>query len=553
VVVENGSRRLLNPETLPGLGHNVRYLAYEAGGPSPAAAVNFGATHARGRLLGVMVDGARMASPGLVHLARRAALLHPRPVIASLAWHLGPDVQWRSRLSGYGQAAEDDLLERVRWWEDGYRLFSISTLAGSSPGGWFGPIAESNCLVLPRTLWNETGGFDERFDQPGGGFVNLDFFRRACELPDTELIVLLGEGTFHQFHDGIATNARPDEQVERVAAWARQYRALRGEDFQPPTRTPLFLGTVPEAARTWLCVPPGRTDLPGAASPARGAPGPRALYLDLLKKSVLGELHLENEVRLLYLRECIEGGERLDLATLHDIRRRRAPMYEEYRRCRSQGRIYGARLANLGFPHTMVGEARLDNVHRCLDAILADGIPGDLIECGIWRGGTAIFMAGFLAAHRVEDRCLWVADSFQGLPPPAGPEDDGLDLSREQWPSLAIDRPTVEDLFERYGLRDARVRFLEGWFRDTLPSAPMAELALLRIDADLHSSTTDVLESCYDLVAPGGFVIVDDYGCIPQCRRAVDEFRTRRNIGGAPEPVDWTAVYWRKGSERADR
>lgn len=269
VVVDNGSSRPLKPETVLGLGRNVRYFEYASGGASPAAALNFGAGLARGRMLGAMVDGARMASPGLVRLACRASVLHPRPVVASLAWHLGPDVQWRSLLSGYGQAVEDDLLERIRWWEDGYRLFSISSLAGSSEGGWFAPIAESNCIVVPRALWSELGGYDERFDQPGGGFVNLDFFRRACELPDSELIVLLGEGTFHQFHGGIATNARPEEQAERSRAWASQYRALRGEEFRAPVRPPLYLGTVHEPARRWLCVAAaGTTDPISTSSPS---------------------------------------------------------------------------------------------------------------------------------------------------------------------------------------------------------------------------------------------------------------------------------------------
>ena len=216
-----------------------------------------------------------------------------------------------------------------------------------------------------------------------------------------------------------------------------------------------------------------RASRQGAGGPDTAGAARGALYLDLLKKSVLGELYLENEVRLLYLRACIEGSGAASTSprsttSVGDGRR----CTRSTAACRDVGRNYGDRLANLGFHHTMVGRARLDNVHRCLDVILAEGIPGDLIECGVWRGGTVVFMRGFLAAHGIEDRRVWVADSFQGLPRPVGPEDEGLDLSSAQWPSLAIDRATVEDLFERYGLRDARVRFLEGWFRDTLPTRP---------------------------------------------------------------------------------
>ncbi len=270
-MVDNGSSELLEPEAIQGLGPNVRYLEYPSGGVSPAAALNFAAASAQGAL--ARRDGRRrpngLAGARPPGAARRPACTRGRSS-PSLAWHLGPDVQWRSLLSGYDQAVEDDLLEQCRWWEDGYRLFSISSLAGSSAGGWFAPISESNCLVLPRALWNELGGFDERFDLPGGGLVNLDFFRRACELPDTELIVLLGEGTFHQFHGGIATNARPDEQADRGAAFASQYRALRGGEFCAPVRPPLYVGTMPEPARRWLSLARPRGE-PGVGGACPGA------------------------------------------------------------------------------------------------------------------------------------------------------------------------------------------------------------------------------------------------------------------------------------------
>ena len=268
-------------------------------------------------------------------------------------------------------------------------------------------------------------------------------------------------------------------------------------------------------------------------------------YLELLKQCVLEEPYLDNEVRLIYLRRCLEGQETFDRAVLLDIERHRPEMYQDYLALRSDGRDVGDWPDNIGFYHTMIGRQRLDNVHRCLDAIMADGIAGDLIECGVWRGGTVVFMRGYLAVHDLPDRNVWVADSFAGLPKPSA-TDEGLDISRDVVPMLAIDRAKVEALFRCYNLLDERVRFLQGWFADTLPSAPFTQLALLRLDGDLYSSTRDALMACYDRVTPGGFLIVDDYGAIPQCARAVDDFRAERHLTEPLRTIDWTGVYWRK-------
>jgi hypothetical protein len=265
LIVDNASSKPLEQQEIVGLSSNVRYFDFDSGNDSPAGAVNFGVSQAHGHLLGILIDGARMASPRLLAQAMRASRLHPRPLVACLAWHLGPDVQWESRMSGYNQGVEDDLLERTRWWEDGYRLFSIASLAGSSAGGWFAPMAESNSLFLSREMWTELGGFDLHFNEPGGGYGNLDFYRRACELPNTELIVLLGEGTFHQFHGGIATNATPDELAERGKAWAAHYRELRGSDYRVPDRRPLYFGRIPEAAMKWVA-PASKPDHSSEAS-----------------------------------------------------------------------------------------------------------------------------------------------------------------------------------------------------------------------------------------------------------------------------------------------
>ena len=210
---------------------------------SPVPAINQGLALARGELIGVWIDGARLASPGLLAGALRAARLHRRPVIGTIGFHLGPDLQRRSIQAGYDQAREDALLASVRWEEDGYRLFQIATFAGSSARGWFLPIGESNALFLTRTQWQELGGYDPHFEAPGGGLANLDIWRRACEAPDSEVIILLGEGTFHQVHGGVATNAeRPMFPV-----FHEEYQRIRGGPFVVPTLSPIYLGRMPPA------------------------------------------------------------------------------------------------------------------------------------------------------------------------------------------------------------------------------------------------------------------------------------------------------------------
>ena len=203
----------------------------------------------------------------------------------------------------------------------------------------------------------------------------------------------------------------------------------------------------------------------------------------------------------------------------------------------------GTNLHELPYSFTMLGRKRLDNVEYCVRTIVSEGTPGDLVECGVWRGGSVAFMRGLLAALDVTDRTVWVADSFEGLPPPSLPPDValGMDLSREKFPSLAIDEETVRRSFSAHGLLDSQVRFLKGWFSDTLATAPIERLALLRVDGDLYSSTRDALDALYDRVSPGGFVVIDDY-FLPNCRQAVDEFIVERRITAEIERIDWTGI-----------
>jgi hypothetical protein len=208
------------------------------------------------------------------------------------------------------------------------------------------------------------------------------------------------------------------------------------------------------------------------------------------------------------------------------------------------------RLVGLDWPthaHTMIGMKRLDNIQFCVEDVLTEGIPGDLIETGVWRGGAAIFMRAILRAYAVKDRFVWVADSFAGLPfpnPEKYPADAG-DLHHTV-KELAVPLDRVQSNFAKYDLLDEQVRFLQGWFRDTLPEAPIGELALIRLDGDMYESTMDALVHLYPRLSHGGYLIVDDYGAIPSCRQAVEDYRSKHGITDEMERIDWTGIYWQR-------
>ncbi len=196
---------------------------------------------------------------------------------------------------------------------------------------------------------------------------------------------------------------------------------------------------------------------------------------------------------------------------------------------------------------TMVGLKRLGNIQYCLDKVIREEVPGDFIETGVWRGGACIFARAVLAAYGDTSRRIWVADSFEGLPRPnveTYPEDAGSFLWKQ--PRLAITLDEVKQNFARYQLLDAQVRFLKGWFKDTLAEAPIEKIAVMRLDGDMYESTTDALKALYPKLSVGGFCIIDDYGCIPACKQAVIDFRSAHNIMDEITEIDWTGVYWRR-------
>jgi hypothetical protein len=252
------------------------------------------------------------------------------------------------------------------------------------------------------------------------------------------------------------------------------------------------------------------------ASSENPAQSAKQLYLDLLKRCLSNVIYQDHSV--------LEGKDRpFDLGK------------------RVEGRDWPAQA------HTMIGLHRLDNLHFCVEDVLARGVPGDLMETGVWRGGATILMRAILKVNGVTDRLVWAADSFEGLPPPNAdkyPLDKTLTLN--QFKELAVSLEQVQLNFRRYNLLDDQVRFLKGWFRDTLPGAPVKRLAVLRLDGDLYESTMDTLVHMYPKVSSGGYVIVDDYGDIPPCRQAVHDYRAQHRIVEEIMPIDASGVFWRK-------
>lgn len=238
IVVDNGSRAPFDRAACAALHPAIRFLDVEEPTQSPARAANIGLAAARGALIGLWIDGARIATPGLVRAAWDAHRAHPGAPLLTLGFHLGPDQQQRAMREGYDQAEEDRLLDSIGWPAHGERLFEIGVLAGSSKHGWRGPIAESNGLFAPAVLWRKLGGLDERFACAGGGLVNHDLLERMLAASAGDPVTLLGEASFHQIHGGASTNS----PTPRWAEFQAEYAAIHGHEWRQPEYRSRFWG-----------------------------------------------------------------------------------------------------------------------------------------------------------------------------------------------------------------------------------------------------------------------------------------------------------------------
>jgi glycosyltransferase involved in cell wall biosynthesis len=251
ILVENRSRRNMDAAAIEALPGNFRYFLRDEPGVSPAAAINFGFAQARGQFIGLMIDGARLVTPGVLRYALMALRMNADAMVVVPGYHLGENEQQFHLTHGYCEAKEQALLNEIDWQQNGYRLFDISCLSGANPNGIFHPFMECNCLFFSAEIFRDIGQADERFNLSGGGALNLYIYRLVALHPRTEAYVLAGEGSFHQLHGGVTTSESIDREriLERQSS---QLSELLGYTYTSPTVEPILLGKIRQPAMRYL-------------------------------------------------------------------------------------------------------------------------------------------------------------------------------------------------------------------------------------------------------------------------------------------------------------
>lgn len=268
------------------------------------------------------------------------------------------------------------------------------------------------------------------------------------------------------------------------------------------------------------------------------------MYIDLLKK-VLLDLHRVNQNEYVPIRRKKQNLKRNFLLLFNGVLPK-----NKYQICDVKPYDPEARINGIDWPtyaDSMIGLKRMNNIEYCVSKVIEEHVPGDLIETGVWRGGSVIFMAALLRDKQVSDRNVWVADSFEGLPKPNTVKyaADKNDI-HYMHPELAITMETVKDNFRKYDLLGDNIKFLKGWFKDTLPYAPIEKLAVLRLDGDMYESTMDGLVNLYPKLSKGGYIIIDDWGVVPGCKQAVLDYRQQHHITDEIIAIDASGVFWKK-------
>lgn len=270
------------------------------------------------------------------------------------------------------------------------------------------------------------------------------------------------------------------------------------------------------------------------------------LYIDLLKKVLIDYHRMEMGETPALKRNKGHKPRYMLLYLLERILKKSAFTIREKIPLNKEDRLMGRDWP--AYADSMMGLKRMDNIEFCVNDTIKNNIPGDLIETGVWRGGGVIFMKALLKVAGVTDKVVWAADSFEGLPRPdedkyeADKGDDHYTFSN----ILAISEKQVRYNFEKYGLLDDKVKFLKGWFKDTLPTAPIEKLSILRLDGDMYESTINALDNLYPKLSRGGYLIIDDFGVVSGCKLAVMDYRKKHNITEEIITIDEAGVYWKR-------
>jgi predicted O-methyltransferase YrrM len=186
----------------------------------------------------------------------------------------------------------------------------------------------------------------------------------------------------------------------------------------------------------------------------------------------------------------------------------------------------------------MCSNARLRGIHSAVKHVVAHNIPGDVVECGTARGGSAALMGLTLQQLGASERTLWVFDTFEGLPPPTA-DDPDYDIAKLYTGTCL---GTIEDVtasFRRLGIYP-QAKLVKGLFQDTLPDADIKNIAFLHLDGDWYESVKTCLENLYDKVSEGGVIQIDDYGFWKGAQKAVDEFFASRSIVPRMKRLDYS-------------
>lgn len=267
-------------------------------------------------------------------------------------------------------------------------------------------------------------------------------------------------------------------------------------------------------------------------------------YIDLIK-NVLIDMHRVERGEYIPVDNMTLRGKKKIWGMLNNLIKSR-----KYVVCREVKFVREQRETGRDWPanaDSMIGLKRMENIEFCVKEVIKNNVPGDFIETGVWRGGATILMRAILYALGETNRTVWVADSFEGLPEP---DEDKYEADKgdihHTYKELAVSIDDVKYNFSKYNLLDDQVKFLKGWFKDTLPTAPIQQLAVARLDGDMYESTMDAITVLYPKLSVGGYLIIDDWGAVEACKKAVIDYRNANNITEEIVDIDGFGVYWKK-------